>query len=94
MTEETQHPTPEQPEQAPAEAPAVFPDVMPVLPLKGTVVLPSMVVPLGVGRPKSLAALEAALTGDRVLLLVAQKKDDEENPESSGLYPPVPSLAW
>jgi len=86
MTEETQHPTPEQPEQAPAEAPAVFPDVMPVLPLKGTVVLPSMVVPLGVGRPKSLAALEAALTGDRVLLLVAQKKDDEENPESSGLY--------
>ena len=77
MTEETQKPATEQTEAAPvetppAEAPAVFHDVMPVLPLKGTVVLPSMVVPLGVGRPKSLAALEAALTGDRVLLLVAQ----------------------
>ncbi len=79
MTEQMQQP----PEQT--SGPTV-PEVLPVLPLKGTVVLPSMVVPLGVGRPKSLAALEAALAGARVLLLVAQKKDDEENPEPSGLY--------
>jgi ATP-dependent Lon protease len=85
MAEETPDQTPEssspsQPEQQ------TFPEIVPVLPLKGTVVLPSMVVPLGVGRPKSLAALEAGLTADRVILLVAQKKDDEENPEPDGLY--------
>ncbi len=83
MAEQTQQP-PEQGPQQPEQSP--LPEVLPVLPLKGTVVLPSMVVPLGVGRPKSLAALEAALAADRVILLVAQKKDDDENPEPSGLY--------
>jgi len=86
MTEQTPKQTPEQPQQAPAPDPKPIPEVLPALPLKGTVVLPSMVVPLGVGRAKSLAALEAALTGDRVILLVAQKKDDEENPDPDGLY--------
>src|SRR2546422_1327439 len=62
------------------------PDVLAILPLKGTVVLPFMVVPLGVGRPKSLAALEAALAGDRVILLVAQKQDDLEDPGPDDLY--------
>src|SRR5437879_6678573 len=64
----------------------MLPEVLPILPLKGTVVLPFMVVPLGVGRPKSLAALEAALAGDRVLLLVAQKQDDLEDPGPDDLY--------
>jgi ATP-dependent Lon protease len=86
MTEQTPKQTMEQPQQAPPPDPKSIPEVLPALPLKGTVVLPSMVVPLGVGRPKSLAALEAALTSDRVILLVAQKKDDEENPEPDGLY--------
>jgi ATP-dependent Lon protease len=63
-----------------------LPEVLPVLPLKGTVVLPFMVVPLGVGRPKSLAALEAALASDRALLLVAQKEDDLEDPGPDDLY--------
>ncbi len=85
MTEQTPKHTPEQAPPPQPEQPAL-PQVVSVLPLKGTVVLPSMVVPLGVGRPKSLAALEAALTGDRVILLVAQKKDDEENPEPAGLF--------
>jgi ATP-dependent Lon protease len=83
MTEQT----PQTPKQEPQQPePTKIPDVVAALPLKGTVVLPSMVVPLGVGRPKSLAALESALAGDRVILLVAQKKDDEENPEPDGLY--------
>ncbi len=86
MTEQTPKHTTEQPQQAPPPDPKSIPEVLPALPLKGTVVLPSMVVPLGVGRPKSLAALEGALTSDRVILLVAQKKDDEENPEPDGLY--------
>jgi ATP-dependent Lon protease len=69
-----------------SQEPLTLPTVLPLLALKGTVVLPTMVVPLGVGRPKSLAALEAALNGDRIILLAAQKKDDEENPEPDGLY--------
>ena len=81
-------PTPvAQPQTPGPQEPIVFPEVVALLPLKGTVVLPGMVVPLGVGRPKSLAALEAALTGDRMILLVAQRKDDEEQPEPDGLFP-------
>src|SRR5215831_12142556 len=68
------------------ESQPAFPEMLPVLPLKGTVVLPGMVVPLGVGRPKSLAALESALTAERMILLVAQRKDDEESPEADGLF--------
>ncbi len=82
MTEQEQGQQQPQPQQ---EQPS-YPEILPVLPLKGTVVLPSMVVPLGVGRAKSLAALEAALSGDRVILLVAQKKDDQENPGPEDLY--------
>src|SRR5579864_6167932 len=74
------------PEASKTQEPVTYPNVLPLLPLKGTVVLPGMVVPLGVGRPKSLAALEAALTAERMILLVAQKKDDEEQPEPDGLY--------
>ncbi len=73
-------------QQLPQQEQPAVPDVLAVLPLKGTVVLPAMVVPLGVGRPKSLAALESALTGARMILLVAQKKDDQENPGSDDLY--------
>jgi ATP-dependent Lon protease len=74
------------PEASKTQEPVTYPNVLPLLPLKGTVVLPGMVVPLGVGRPKSLAALEAALTAERMILLVAQRKDDEEQPEPDGLY--------
>jgi ATP-dependent Lon protease len=83
--------TEQKPEQKPEQTPvqdshSTFPEVLPVLPLKGTVVLPFMVVPLGVGRPKSLAALEAALGSDRVIMLVAQKQDDMEDPGPDDLY--------
>jgi len=60
-------------------------DVLPLLPLKGTVILPYQVAPLGVGRQKSLKALEAALAGDRLLVLVAQKQDDIEEPTADDL---------
>jgi ATP-dependent Lon protease len=83
MTEQEQG---QQPQPQPQQEQPSYPEILPVLPLKGTVVLPSMVVPLGVGRAKSLAALEAALSGDRVILLVAQKKDDQENPGPDDLY--------
>ncbi len=61
-------------------------DVLPLLPLKGTVVMPHQIAPLGVGRQKSLKALEAALSGDRMLVLAAQKQDDQEEPKAGDIY--------
>jgi ATP-dependent Lon protease len=86
MTDPDQKPELKLEQGSSRETPPTFPEVMPVLPLKGTVVLPFMVVPLGVGRPKSLAALEAALSGSRAILLVAQKQDDMEDPGPDDLY--------
>jgi len=61
-------------------------DVLPLLPLKGTVVMPHQIAPLGVGRPRSLRALEAALAGDRIIVLAAQKQDDLEEPRPADIY--------
>ncbi|MCK4841247.1 MAG: LON peptidase substrate-binding domain-containing protein, partial [Methylococcales bacterium] len=47
--------------------------VMPVLPLRDVVVYPHMVIPLFVGREKSIKALESAMEEDKQILLVAQK---------------------
>lgn len=63
-----------------------FRDALPLLPLKGTVVMPHQVAPLSVGRPKSLKALEAALAADRTILLSAQKQDDVEDPTPNDIY--------
>lgn len=48
--------------------------ILPVLPLRDVVVYPHMVIPLFVGREKSVHALEKAMTEDKQILLVAQKK--------------------
>src|SRR5947199_401280 len=62
-------------------------NVLPLLPLKGTVIMPHQVAPLGVGRPNSLRDLETALAGDRMILLAAQKRDDQEDPTPADIYP-------
>jgi ATP-dependent Lon protease len=63
-------------------------DVLALLPLKGTVVMPHQVAPLGVGRQKSLKALEAALGNEpRLIMLSAQKVDDQEDPGAGDIYP-------
>jgi ATP-dependent Lon protease len=62
---------------------------LPVLPLKNTVVFPHLAAPLAVGRPASLAAVEAASgTGasDAQLLCVAQHDADEEHPGAEGVH--------
>ncbi|MGD9647826.1 MAG: endopeptidase La [Pirellulales bacterium] len=60
---------------------------LPVLPLKNTVLFPNLVLPLVVGRPSSLAAVEAALKSeDKTLVLVAQKDATVEDPQPDGLY--------
>jgi len=63
-------------------------NVLALLPLKGTVVMPHQVAPLGVGRQKSLKALEAALGNEpRLIMLAAQKQDDLEDPGAADIYP-------
>lgn len=59
---------------------------MPVLPLRDVVVYPHMVIPLFVGREKSILALDHAMRGSKQILLVAQKQADVDDPTSQDLY--------
>ncbi len=65
------------------EAPAT----LPLLPLRDLVVFPHMVVPLFVGREKSVAALEAAMASSRLILLAAQRDATTDNPDIPDIYP-------
>ena len=58
----------------------------PVLPLRDIVVFPNMIVPLFVGRDKSVAALEAAMAADKEIFLVAQLDPSEDDPDRDDLY--------
>ncbi len=58
----------------------------PVLPLRDIVVFPHMIVPLFVGRDKSVAALEAAMAADKEIFLVAQLDPAEDDPQRDSLY--------
>lgn len=59
---------------------------LPVLPLRDVVIYPSMVIPLFVGRERSIRALEAAMLGDKRIFLVAQKHAAEDDPDPTGLF--------
>ena len=59
---------------------------LPMLPLRGLAVFPNTTVCIDVGRDRSLAALEAAMGGDRHILLVAQRNVNCEQPERADLY--------
>ena len=63
-----------------------IPDELPVLPLRELVVFPYMVVPLFIARERSIAAIEDALAGDRLLMVTAQRDSDIETPEPDDLY--------
>lgn len=60
--------------------------VMPVLPLRDVVVYPHMVIPLFVGREKSIKALEAAMAADKQILLVAQRSASQDDPQPEDIY--------
>ncbi|MEG6509606.1 endopeptidase La [Methyloligella sp. 2.7D] len=62
------------------------PEVYPVLPLRDIVVFPYMIVPLFVGREKSIAALEEVMRSDKQILLAAQKNANDDEPEHDGIY--------
>ena len=55
-----------------------LPNELPVVPLRGAVVLPMTVAPLGVSRPLSVEAVNKALAGDRMVLLLLQKNDNDD----------------
>ena len=78
MTEETT--------AAPPEAVAAAPSAIPVLPLRDVVVYPHMVIPLFVGREKSIHALDAAMRVDKRIMLVAQKQADIDDPKLDDLH--------
>ncbi len=59
---------------------------LPLLPLRDVVVFPHMVIPLFVGRPKSIKALETAMAADRQIMLVAQKAAAKDEPTASDMF--------
>ena len=59
---------------------------LPLLPLRDVVVFPHMVIPLFVGRPKSIKALDAAMESGKHILLVAQKQAAKDDPGAEDLY--------
>ncbi len=76
------------PETSPSPQPPSIaaPQGVPVLPLRDVVVYPHMVIPLFVGREKSIQALDVAMRTDRRIMLVAQKQADVDDPKADDLY--------
>ena len=71
--------------EAPSAEKVAIPDILPALPLKDVVLFPFVIVPLSVSREKSIAAVDAALAEQRILLLVAQKDASVEEPKPEDL---------
>jgi len=62
-----------------------LPEVLPILPLKNTVLFPGVVIPITVGRDKSIALIKEAYKGDKTVGVVAQKNDNIEEPHYQDL---------
>ena len=62
------------------------PETLPLLPVRDLVVFPYMILPLFVGREKSLSAVDAALAGDRLIFLAAQRELAQESPVADDIY--------
>ncbi|MGH7191595.1 MAG: LON peptidase substrate-binding domain-containing protein, partial [Acetobacteraceae bacterium] len=79
---------PERPAPTPAEGvpPSRPAEAIAVLPLRDIVVFPHMIVPLFVGREKSVRALEAVMREDKQILLVAQKNAEQNDPATDDIY--------
>jgi ATP-dependent Lon protease len=65
---------------------APFKESLPLLPLRGMIVFPFMVVPLDVGRDKSISALEEAMIHDRLIVLAAQRQAKVNDPNQDDIY--------
>jgi ATP-dependent Lon protease len=63
-----------------------FKECLPLLPLRGMIVFPYMVVPLDVGRDKSISALEEGMINERLIVLAAQRQAKVNEPEAADIY--------
>lgn len=63
-----------------------LPDELPIMPLRNTVLFPGVVIPITVGRDKSIKLIKDANNGSKLMGVVAQKDQSEEDPEIKGLY--------
>ncbi len=68
------------------DEPVKIPELLPVLPLRDVVIFPFMIVPLYVSRERSIKAVDHALADNRMILLAAQKKQDQEDPGPDDIY--------
>src|SRR5881409_389258 len=73
-------------DQGPEQQQVIIPDILPVLPLPDMVVFPYMIVPLFVNRDKSAKAVDQALAENRMIMLVAQKDPNVDDPKPSDLH--------
>ena len=62
------------------------PGILPILPLRNTVLFPGVVMPISVGRQKSLLLIREAYTGNRLIGTLAQKEGQVEDPEPDDLF--------
>ena len=69
-------------QEAPPEPPAELPRMLPVLPLRETVPFPDTVLPLAVGQPRSVALVNDTLGSNRLIVMVASRDRDKEEPAS------------
>ena len=60
--------------------------IYPVLPIRDVVLFPGIIIPIFVGRPRSLKAIENALLHEKKVFVVSQKRIDTEEPEMEDLY--------
>jgi len=76
----------EQNQEEQVEQDLSIPELLPVIPIRDLIVYPFIIVPLSIGRDQSVAAIEAALSDHRKIILTGQKDGSMENPEEDGLY--------
>ena len=62
------------------------PDFLPILSLRNTVLFPGVVLPISIGRPKSIQLIKDAYRSEKIVGTVAQKDPDQENPDFSDLH--------
>jgi ATP-dependent Lon protease len=65
---------------------AVIPDVLPILPLRNTVLYPGVVIPITLNRDKSINLIKEVYKGDKIIGVVSQKNENVEDPKSEDLY--------
>jgi len=69
------------------QADAEMPEQLPILVLKNTVLFPGIVIPITVGRDKSIKAIQEAYNSDKLVAVISQKSPNVEDPKSDDLYP-------